>query len=153
MRAILAQIEAEALKFLDRLGRALDEKRSGFSDYEAGDFLAAGGRMECDGPDAAACTCPAWGNPSWPHRYGCPADPFSAARDAAEPRSAPVEPAPRAPGADPRLTDPAVLLREAADYIEFVSQALRWRPRAARSLIAGLRDLAAQFDADEHSTT
>ena len=20
------------------------------------------------------CTCPSWGNPSWPHRHGCPAD-------------------------------------------------------------------------------
>lgn len=19
------------------------------------------------------CTCPTWGNPSWPHRHGCPA--------------------------------------------------------------------------------
>jgi hypothetical protein len=22
-----------------------------------------------------ACTCPSWGNPNWPHRHGCPADP------------------------------------------------------------------------------
>lgn len=50
---LLAEIEAEFWKFIDRLGQALDEKRTGFSEYEAGDFLTAQGRMECDGPDAA----------------------------------------------------------------------------------------------------
>lgn len=35
------------------------------------------------------CTCPKWGNPNWPHRFGCPADTDSPAVSAEEvtPRS------------------------------------------------------------------
>lgn len=133
MMPFLDAIAAAGMEFFTRLGHALDEKRTGFSDYEAGDFLAAGGRMESDGPDAAACTCPPWGNPSWPHRYGCPAD--------------------------PRLSDPAVLLRRAADHLDSSACALdalvpdTGHRLVADPLIAGLRDLAAHFDADEQPAT
>lgn len=31
------------------------------------------GLPRIDMPLAAySCTCPSWGNPSWPHRHGCP---------------------------------------------------------------------------------
>ena len=111
MIPFLDAIAAAGMEFFTRLGRAVDEKRTGFSDYEAGDFLAAGGRMECDGPDAAA--------PG---------------------------------GADLRLDDdPAELLREAADYVAAVAPVCD--ATYVRQLAAGLRDLAAQFDADEHPTT
>lgn len=36
---------------LGAAGAALRTRREGFADYEAGDFLLAGGRMESDGPD------------------------------------------------------------------------------------------------------
>jgi hypothetical protein len=49
--AVLCRVETAARRLTDSIARAITERRTGFSDYEAGDFLA--GRMECDGPDAA----------------------------------------------------------------------------------------------------
>lgn len=76
----------------------------------------------------------------------------SAAGVVAEPRSAPVEPDSPAPGADRRLVDPGDLLREAANFIDAFSPLPRDQLRADQ-LIAGLIDLAAQFDADANPLT
>lgn len=155
---LLAEIEAEFWKFIDRVGQALDEKRTGFSEYEAGDFLTAQGRMECDGPDAAQLLAEAEAEnevfePIGEHPdidpqavigkrrgwsgIGTPREHLNAARHAA-----------------PCTT--SELLTEAADWIEGVTiqtastTLASPTPQAwdiSLALVADLRDRAAQFKA------
>lgn len=83
------------------------------------------------------CTCPSWGNPNWPHRHGCPADPHKSSASnhtgtGAEPNPSPTivqsAPPPTVDGEGPasvRDIQPSPeagrptseLLTEAADFL------------------------------------
>lgn len=118
----LRSLCAVASDVLSVIADALDEHdEAAFNEDEAADFFTTGGRMN------------------------------SAAGVAAEPRSAPVEPV-LAPGADHRLrSDPAFLLREAANLLTIAADYSISTEASTYGLQLGaaLRDLATQFEADQ----
>lgn len=153
----LCRLDVAARRFADRIARATAERRSGFSDYEAGDFLAdlavwhrGGEPAEWLGPVPSATRHPR-------SAFGLSTEAPRSAAEMWQPQT-PAPPAGKQPpgagrppaGVGAAAPEPADLLREAAAWILAVYPLCD--EAYAHQLAAGLRDLAAQFAADELPT-
>lgn len=160
MMQLLCRLDVAARRFADRIARATAERRSGFSDYEAGDFLADLAGWHRGGEPAE------WLGPV-PSATRRPRSAFGLSTEA--PRSAaemwqPQTPAPPAgeqpPGAGSSPTGVGAAAPPDRPTSELLTSAANWIDSeldgvpaeewpTSRALIVELRDRAAQFEAIE----